>query len=418
MPGLTARAGWLSTTLAPPSADTEATPDTTGEHTTSSALGVAGGPRLARAILIAVLSSFVAVQVINELTTPFPSRGTALAVDFTSLAVLFGLTVLITTPQAERWPVWARLAMLLAEALVTYLPMIAYFQEWAGMAGFFAGSTLLLLSGWLAWGVFAAAIVSMVVLPVVAGMGPYFIAYLGLSTMTVGLMVFGLTRLAGLIRYVHATRGELAQLAVMNERIRFARDLHDLLGFSLSAITLKAELTRRLVSSNPARARDELNEVLDISRQALADTRLVASGYRNISLSKEASSVSALLAAAGINAQVEINCGALDETVDTVLATVLREAVTNMLRHSAAQNCWIEAGQSGEAVRLRVANDGVPRLPTSGRHKGGLDNLTTRLEAIGGRITVKISDGRFDLRAVAPNPELAAGPDADAAARA
>jgi two-component system sensor histidine kinase DesK len=217
---------------------------------------------------------------------------------------------------------------------------------------------------------------------------------------------------------VHATRGELAQLAVMNERMRFARDLHDLLGFSLSAITLKAELTRRLVASNPARARDELNEVLDIARQALADTRLVASGYRNISLSKEASSVSALLAAAGINAQVEINCGAIDEHVDTVLATVLREAVTNMLRHSAAQNCWIEAGQCADMVRLRVANDGAPRVMGSDNHRGGLDNLTTRLEAIGGRMTVKLSDGQFDLRAEAPNQELAASRDVKTAARA
>src|SRR5581483_3688232 len=100
MPGLTARAGWLSTTHGPPSTDTETSPDTNEEHTHSSALGVAGGPRLARAILLAVLCAFAAVQVINELTAPFPSRGYSLAVGFTSLAVLFSLTVLITTPQA------------------------------------------------------------------------------------------------------------------------------------------------------------------------------------------------------------------------------------------------------------------------------------------------------------------------------
>src|SRR5205085_9522765 len=183
-------------------------------------------------------------------------------------------------------------------------------------------------------------------------------------------------------------------------------------------ITLKAELIRRLVGSQPARARDELAEVLDIARQALADTRLVASGYRNISLSKEASSVTALLAAAGIDARVEINCGALDETVDTVLATVLREAVTNMLRHSAAQNCTIEAGQDGENIRLRVVNDGVPRSPASDGHQGGLENLTARLEAIGGRLTVRVCEGRFDLLAEAPNPEVAATRDAGTRASA
>jgi two-component system sensor histidine kinase DesK len=199
---------------------------------------------------------------------------------------------------------------------------------------------------------------------------------------------------------VDATRGELAQLAVINERMRFSRDLHDLLGYSLSAITLKAELTRRLVASNPARARDELAEILDTARQALADVRAVASGYRNISLAKEASSVVALLSAAGIETQAEITCGALDERVDTVLATVLREAVTNMLRHSTARRCSIVAGVDGDQVRLLVANDGVPRSAASSRSGGGLENLTMRVTAIGGELTVQIRGGGwFEVQA-------------------
>jgi two-component system sensor histidine kinase DesK len=378
------------------------------------ARSIAGGPKLARAILLAVLCSYVTVQVIDAWISPLPARNTDLVIDYTSLTVVFVLTVWVTSPVAEYWPVWLRLVVLLAQGLVTYLPMIVLLREWADMAGFFAGSALLLLSGWLAWLVFSAAIGSMLVIPVATNLGAANTAYLALSTLVLGLVVFGLGRLSSVIRYVHATRGELAQLAVMNERVRFARDLHDLLGFSLSAITLKAELIRRLVGSNPARARDELAEVLDIARQALADTRLVASGYRNISLAKEASSVSALLRAAGINAHVEVNCGVLEEAVDTVLATVLREAVTNMLRHSAVQNCMIEASQAGDDVRLRVVNDGVPRLPASLGHQGGLDNLTARLQAVGGRITVKVHDGQFDLLAEAPNPEVVRVEDAEA----
>jgi two-component system, NarL family, sensor histidine kinase DesK len=415
MPGLIARAGWLSTstTPAPQIADTQAPPDTlagtpappdTLAEPPPAALGA--GPKLARAVLLAVLCSFVAVQAIDELTAPFASRGTSLAIGFTSLGILFVLTVLITSPQAEHWPLRVRLAMLLCAGLVTYLPLLALFSEWAGMAGFFAGASLLLLSGWQAWTVFVAVVVSMAALPLATGLGPYLTAYLTLSTLAIGLVVSGLTRLAVLIKYVHATRGELAQLAVMNERVRFARDLHDLLGFSLSAITLKAELIRRMVGTNPARARDELADLLDIARQALADTRLVASGYRNISLAKEASSVAALLNAAGINVTIEINCGPLEETVDTVLATVLREAVTNMLRHSVAQNCSIEAGQVDDIVRLRMVNDGVPRTPVSDGHPGGLKNLGTRLEAVGGRIDVKVVDGQFHLQAEAPYPKV------------
>jgi two-component system sensor histidine kinase DesK len=251
--------------------------------------------------------------------------------------------------------------------------------------------------------VFAAAVGSILVLSAVLTLSAYNAAYLTLSTMILGLVVFGLARLSLLIRYVHATRGELAQLAVISERMRFARDLHDLLGYSLSAITLKAEVTRRLVGTNPGRARDELAEVLDISRQALADVRIVASGYRNISLAKEASSVTSLLGAAGIDARVDINCGALDEKVDTVFATILREAVTNMLRHSTARHCAIEASIAGETIRLQVSNDGVAHSAASGRAGGGLENLSARLATIGGQITARVrADGWFSVLAEAP----------------
>ncbi len=372
------------------------------EHTTT-APGIAGGPKLARAIVLAVLASYGAVQVIDALTSLLPVRGAKLALDFGCLVLLLGMTAAVTSAGAERWPRWRRLGLLLAEALVTYLPMLVLLREWAGLAGFFAGSTLLLLSGAIAWILFAAAVGSMLVIPIVSHLGPYGTAYLALSTLVLGLVIFGLARLAQLVRYVYSRRSELAQLAVMKERERFARDLHDLLGYSLSAITLKAELARRLVSSSPARARDELSEVIDVARQALADTRLVAHGYRNINLAKEASAVAALLADAGIDAQVEINCGPLDEAVDTVLATVLREAVTNILRHSTAQNCSVEAGYVGETIRLRVVNDGVLRSPTADTRHGGLENLTARLETIGGRLTVTSCDGQFDLLAEVPN---------------
>jgi two-component system sensor histidine kinase DesK len=269
----------------------------------------------------------------------------------------------------------------------------------------------LLLPGWPAWVLFVSIVMSMLAGPLLLGLDAYSVAYLTVATLDIGLVVFGLSRLAVVIRYVHATRAELAQLAVISERMRFARDLHDLLGYSLSAITLKAELSRRLVSSNPARARDELTEVLDISRQALADVRSVATGYRNISLAKEAASIASLLATAGVGIRVDVNCGPLDENVDTVLATVLREAVTNMLRHSTARNCTIEADCSAgatpdeEIITLRVTNDGVPRSAATRRRGGGLENLATRLQSVGGTLSTKVcSDGRFELLARIADP--------------
>jgi two-component system sensor histidine kinase DesK len=219
--------------------------------------------------------------------------------------------------------------------------------------------------------------------------------------------VFGLARLSLSISYLQETRTELAQLAVIRERMRFARDLHDLLGYSLSAITLKAEFTRRMVSSNnPERARDELAELLDIARQALADVRLVASGYRNMSLSKEATEVASLLSTAGISVRIEINCGPLDEDVDTALATVLREAITNMLRHSSAQNCTILSNMADGLVSLQVTNDGVPMSAGSHREGGGLQNLALRMDAVGGKLNVKRYDDRFEVLATAPLPTL------------
>jgi two-component system, NarL family, sensor histidine kinase DesK len=220
--------------------------------------------------------------------------------------------------------------------------------------------------------------------------------------------VYGLSRLTVMVSSLNATRAELAQLAVIKERMRFARDLHDLLGYSLSAITLKAELTRRLVGSNPSRARDEVAELLDIARQALADVRLVASGYRNMSLSKEAASAASLLCTIGVRTDVEINCGALEAAVDTALATTLREAVTNMLRHSTVQNCTITADATSDMVRLHVINDGVPPSAASKRDGGGLENLAMRLEAVGGQLVVSRHDNVFDILATVaipvPNP--------------
>jgi two-component system, NarL family, sensor histidine kinase DesK len=400
MPWPNGRTSWLS--ARPVDEDPQANGQTDDSTEWPVLDAVPGGPRLARAIVLAVLTTYATLQTIDLLVSPLPSHGLQLAVDIPAISLLFLLTIWVTSAEAEDWPLWQRLTVLTAQGVITYIPVAIFGKLWGDMAGFFAGSAMLLLAGWVAWTVFAATIVSILVLSGVLASDAYDVAYLTLSTLVLGLVVFGLARLSLLIKYVHARRGELAQLAVISERMRFARDLHDLLGYSLSAITLKAEFTRRLIGTNPGRARDELAEVLDIARQALADVRIVASGYRNISLAKEASSVNSLLAAAGIDAQVDINCGMLDEKVDTVLATVLREAITNMLRHSTARHCTIEASLTGDTIHLNVANDGAARAAPSA-HRGGLDNLSSRMASIGGHITTQVrDDGWFTVHAQAP----------------
>ncbi|WP_345409451.1 hypothetical protein [Nonomuraea salmonea] len=123
----------------------------------------------------------------------------------------------------------------------------------------------------------------------------------------------------------------------------------------LSQVALKGVLACRLMSTSPSRAHTELERILDSLRRMLADVRHVASDYRNISFTGEVDSAQAILTAAGIEVRADLRLGALDDRTDTVLATMLREAVTNILRHSTARHCVIE----GADGRLTIANDGV-----------------------------------------------------------
>lgn len=360
-------------------------------------------PRLARAILFAVLAGFLLVTALNIMNARLSWPVTLGA--GTALALIMVLQIGHTTPGANRAPYSRRAVTLGLQAVFTYLPLIVFRAEWGAMAGFLAGSALLLLPPKPGWSLFALIGLSMVVDPIVTGRSLLDTVYLCESTLLVGIIVYGISRLAELVDRMHAARGELARLAVANERLRFARDLHDLLGYSLSAITLKSELVLRLVASNPERAREEVASVLTISRQSLADVRMVASGYRDMSLVQEASSAQSMLAAADIKVSADIRVGPLAPAVDTVLATVLREGVTNMLRHSGVRSCSIVATEQDGVVRLSLLNDGVGRghRDSSSDSGSGLGNLATRLESVGGTLTADSGvDGQFLLMAEVP----------------
>jgi two-component system sensor histidine kinase DesK len=409
MPARKMRVGWLAGAAPEESCSNERAHTGEANHfrrgkRTTSGYDFQPSQRLARIILLTVLCGFLTVEAVEVLATPGPTHGIKIAVGITAICALFTLQVFNSSPAATEWSPRRRAGMLLAQALVTFLPLLVLGREWAGMAGWLAGSILLLVPGWTAWALFSTVIGSILTGSLIAGLDEFSAAYVTIASLDIGLMIFGLSRLALIIKYLNDTRDELAQLAIVRERVRFGRDLHDLLGYSLSAITLKAEFTRRLVNTNPERARDELSELLDVARQALADVRLVASGYRNMSLSKEAAEVAALLATAGMRAEVEVNCGRLEEDVDTALATVLREAVTNMLRHSKAQNCIIAASADDDGVSLRIANDGVPPTARSRREGGGLENLALRLEAVGGKLSVSLRGDWFDVLATVALP--------------
>nr|WP_246422498.1 histidine kinase [Nocardiopsis mwathae] len=247
------------------------------------------------------------------------------------------------------------------------------------------------------------------------------IAYTTVSTLITGLIVYGLSRLQELVRQLHDAQRQLAETAVTRERLRFARDLHDLLGYSLSSITLRTELAHKLVLRQPQRARDELEETLRTSRQALADVRTVAHGYRELSLDQECRSVRSVLVAAEVELRMRTDYGDLPARVSTVAATVLREGVTNLLRHSKAENCEITVVEEDGEVAVEIVNDGIDgTLRQSGPRSGsGLHNLSERVQALGGLLTAGADgEGRFRLGVRLPlrQEEHIAPPEHSAAA--
>ncbi len=176
---------------------------------------------------------------------------------------------------------------------------------------------------------------------------------------------------------------EIEHLAKVAERERIARDLHDLLGHTLSLITLKAELARKLVDRDPQRAKEEMLDVERTSRAALADVREAISGYRGEGLAAELVRARKTLETAGIAVDSQIAELPLSPAQETVLALALREAVTNVVRHANAQQCSVRLQQEDNLCRLEIADNG---RGTSAPEGNGLRGMRERLEAVGGSL--------------------------------
>jgi two-component system, NarL family, sensor histidine kinase DesK len=192
-----------------------------------------------------------------------------------------------------------------------------------------------------------------------------------------------------------------ARLAITEERLRFARDVHDLLGHHLSVIALKAELAQRLAAVDADRAGREAGEVRELAASALAEMREVVHGYRAVDLTAQLDAVARVLSSSGVRCTVTGDPGPLPDPVATGLAATVREAGTNVLRHSRARWCTIELVRSADEVRLTVANDGAGAAGPDA-HSSGLAGLSDRLAASGGRLRTTVADGVFTLDAVVP----------------
>jgi two-component system, NarL family, sensor histidine kinase DesK len=202
---------------------------------------------------------------------------------------------------------------------------------------------------------------------------------------------------------------QIEHLAAMAERERIARDLHDVLGHTLSMIVLKAELAGRLVERDPARARSEIADVESVARRTLQEVREAIRGYRP-TLADELARATALLATGGVQAHVDVLPVRLSPESEHVLALAVREAVTNVVRHAEAKQCTLRIRQAGDDIALEISDNGRGSNVAEG---GGLSGMRERVDACGGTVSIR-SDHGLQLLVTVPAAGRAGGAGAGA----
>ncbi|WP_163510531.1 sensor histidine kinase [Fodinicola acaciae] len=364
-------------------------------------------PRLARVTLAVVLAGQAVILTANVLV----AGGSAVAI--ASIAVLVALQLHHSlgwraAARPRGWPF-----TLAVQTLLPFAWFPAYDWNILTLAGFAAGSAVLLLPRRWGWSAFVAVVTGVGVAWSLPVLGLYYgignravygvatdsatVLYQAGAAATAGIVVYGLSRLPDLAEQVEAVRRQLASAALARERERVAQDTHDLLGLGLSALALKSDLAGKLVGRDDERASGELAAMLRLAGQARADLRSVTVGESAVSLQSELAAARTLLTSAGVSVDVR-GTAALPEQVDAVLATVLREAVTNVLRHSDARWCEIEVAIDG----VRVVNDGVRDEATERRGRG-LANMSSRASALGGEVSASRDGDRFELTVRVPS---------------
>lgn len=218
--------------------------------------------------------------------------------------------------------------------------------------------------------------------------GDEYLAGLVIPALMGGFAMVGIRAMIRTTIELRQARATVAELAANEERLRMARDLHDLLGHSLSLITLKSELAGRMLPDHPDRAAQQVADIEQVSRQALFDVREAVSGYRRPTLPGELAGARTALTAAGVLADLPAEAPEdIPEEAESALAWSLREAVTNVVRHSGAKRCTVALRTcqtlAGPVLELAVTDDGAGGASVPGN---GLTGLTERLEAVGGTL--------------------------------
>ena len=300
---------------------------------------------------------------------------------------------------ADPSEVWKRRAAIAFLALLAVALNLTLDSEWRVL--FFhinvaAGIMLLTRDAYVAIACLAAITLA---LGITSGM-----AWLVLPTVAIGLWATAFVRQVAAVAELEAAREELARLAVSEERLRFARDLHDLLGHSLSLITLKSELAGRLLPAAPEKAATEVHDIEGVARQALHEVREAVAGYRQPTLDEELVGAGEMLEAAGISWRIENEVGVLPNAIDGVLAWAVREGTTNVIRHSRAKHCQIRLGHEDREIYAEITDDGKgSQVGAEGAPGSGLSGLAERVATYAGHVEADSPpDGGFRLRVGLP----------------
>ncbi|AZM64796.1 MULTISPECIES: sensor histidine kinase [unclassified Streptomyces] len=321
-------------------------------------------------------------------TTPNPWIGAAGLLAFNSLYIF----VACGAHPCGRYETRSRQVALGLLAAVTCALAIGYGGGWLLFFPLLGLATGVVLRGRrLAVAAAAVTVVAGAVSFAHDGWGGLTILYVtAISTMVTATLL----RLAETVRELRAAREELARRAVEKERLRFSRDLHDLLGHTMSLIVVKSEAARRLAPRDLDAALAQVTDIESVGRQALTEIREAVTGYREGGLDTELDRARSALTAAGVTAVVRRSGPPLGPRTEVLLGWVVREAVTNVIRHSAARHCEITVAAAPERVVLTIADDGegTPGTDTGGT---GLHGLTERLAAAGGSLRTGADGGAW-----------------------
>jgi two-component system sensor histidine kinase DesK len=363
--------------------------------------------RRSRGLLVAALLPFLVLgPLITAVGLEEPPRSAWIVV---LLAIAIGALQLRHSFAAARgvlpkgWPM-----TLLALGFLVYVPLIWFQWDWGSMQWFFIASVAMLLHGRVMkvliitplLGTFLACVISSWVEGAPTSLYFYVLVYWGVSLLGGAACLYGTSQLVRAVDSLFATRADLAEMTVGSERLRVSRDLHDLLGQSLSAVSLKGDLAIALLQSDPPAAEAEIRSLTEVAREALRDIRHVVHGEHPVTLQYETQGAAALLGAASIDTHIDVELQDLAPEVDELFGWATREGVTNMLRHSQAATCSIRATRQEGAALLEIVNDGARSTNSTGT---GITGLTERAQLLSGRVKAgRLEDGRYRLSVEVP----------------